>query len=194
MLRGEAARFSFQSTKSDKKTESRTVTPGSYVNRRHIIIIIIHRGGLARHVSHLCDAVVTFFFPSSTKVFTFSVSSFRNVYNTSSSFCFLCVTPPIDLPQSQTSWLWMLPSPSPWEARLLTPSLHLSPGLSAGREQGVRLVWRVGPQMDIDVSGMCYAMGFGSGLSGPATAVSHNSGRCRGVSRASYLCLGGREE
>lgn len=41
-------------------------------------------------------------------------------------------------------------------------------------------VWRVGPQMDIDMSGMRYVMGLGSGLSGPATAVSHNSRRCWG--------------
>lgn len=42
------------------------------------------------------------------------------------------------------------------------------------------VVWRVGPQMDIDMSGMRYVMGPGSGLSGPATAVSHNSRRCWG--------------
>lgn len=29
--------------------------------------------------------------------------------------------------------------------------------------------------MDIDMSGMPYVMGLGSGLSGPATAVNHNS-------------------
>lgn len=34
--------------------------------------------------------------------------------------------------------------------------------------------------MDIDMSGMRYVMGLGSGLSGPATAVSHNSRRCIG--------------
>lgn len=43
---------------------------------------------------------------------------FLSVYNSSSSFCRLCFTLPIDLPQSQTSWLWILPS-EPWEARRL---------------------------------------------------------------------------
>lgn len=43
------------------------------------------------------------------------------------------------------------------------------------------VVWRVGPQMDIDMSSMHYVMGFGSGLCRPATAVNHKSRRCWGL-------------
>lgn len=62
------------------------------------------------------------------------------------------------------------------------PSSHPVPplvpwSLCRQRARGAA-VWRVGPQMDIDMSGMCYVMGLGSELSGPATAVSHNSRRC----------------
>lgn len=60
------------------------------------------------------------------------------------------------------------------------PVLPLVPwSLCRQRARGA-VVWRVGPQMDIDMSGMRYVMGFGSGLSGPATAVNHNSRRCWG--------------
>lgn len=54
-----------------------------------------------------------------------------------SSFCCLFFPLSIDLPQSQTSWLWLLPS-KPSEARLYFLFLLLSLGLSASREQGVQ--------------------------------------------------------
>lgn len=102
------------------------------------------------------------------------------VYNSSLSVCCLCFTLPIDLPQSQTSWLWMLPLRA-----LRGPTSHPVPplvpwSLCRQRVRGA-VVWRVGPQMDIDMSGMRYVMGLGSGLSGPATAVNHNSRRCWGI-------------
>ncbi|KAG7216070.1 hypothetical protein INR49_007822 [Caranx melampygus] len=56
-----------------------------------------------------------------------SNSSFQRLLD----FYCLCFTLPIDLPKSQTSWLWMLPS-EPDEALFLLLSL----GLSAGRETG----------------------------------------------------------
>lgn len=56
---------------------------------------------------------------------------------------------------------------SPERPGVFTPgSSLLSLGLSAGREKRGALVWRVGPQMDIDMSGMCYVVGLGSGLPG----------------------------
>lgn len=64
-------------------------------------------------VSHLfvafTEPAAIFTFPT-IKIFTFLFSSFSSVYNSLSSFCFFSFTLPIDLPQSQTSWLWMLPS------------------------------------------------------------------------------------
>lgn len=66
--------------------------------------------------------------------------------------------------------------------RALRGCLHAVPPLvpwSLCRQRaGVAVVWKVGPQMDIDMSGMRYVTGLGSRLSGPATAVSHNSRRC----------------
>lgn len=95
-------------------------------------------------MSHLAQPCVTggdlliplvAFLLSTGTVFTCFLPPFRSVYNTRPPFCFLCVTPPIDLPQSQTSWLGMLPPGGPERPVFSTPLLHLSLGLSAGREQ-----------------------------------------------------------
>lgn len=64
------------------------------------------------------------------------------------------------------------------------PSSHSVPpfvpwSLCQQRVRGA-VVWRVEPLMDIVMSSMRYVMGFGSGLSRPATAVNHNSKRCWG--------------
>lgn len=56
-----------------------------------------------------------------------------------------------------------VPPPVPWS-------------LCRQRARGA-VVWRGGPQMDADMSGIHYVMGFGKGLSGQVTAVNHNSRR-----------------
>lgn len=92
-----------------------------------------------------------------------------SVDNSSSSY----FTQPIHLAQSQTSWLWKLPLKPP-----RGPTSHLVPplvpcSLAAGK-RGAGL----NPQTGIDLWAMRYVTGLGSGLTGPATAVSHNSSRC----------------